>query len=125
MFWLDSFSFLPYNISIKILAFNNHQYYDNKHTEINQIKNKGSPLLAGPFGAKIKNSNLRLKSDGEPSQRASQQKHFLTGGVLSKKFELISPKICRTGGIPPKPPFRPPAEETLSDWTISSFSFRF
>jgi len=26
------------------------------------------------------------------------------------------------GGIPPTPPFRPPAEATLSDWTISSFS---
>jgi len=37
------------------------------------------------------------------------------GGVRSKKFELISPKICRAGGIPPKPPFRPPAEATLSD----------
>ena len=37
------------------------------------------------------------------------------GGVLSKKFELISPKICRAGGIPPRPPFRPPAEATLSD----------
>jgi len=44
------------------------------------------------------------------------------GGVRSKKFELISPKICRAGGIPPKPPFRPPTEATLSDWTISSFS---
>jgi len=44
------------------------------------------------------------------------------GGVRSKKFEQISPKICRAGGIPPKPPFRPPAEATLSDWTISSFS---
>jgi hypothetical protein len=49
---------------------------------------------------------------------------FPTGGVLSKKFELISPKICRAGGIPPRPPFHPPAEATLSDWTISSFSFR-
>jgi hypothetical protein len=42
--------------------------------------------------------------------------------VRSKKFEQISPKICRAGGIPPKPPFRPPAEATFSDWTISSFS---
>lgn len=34
----------------------------------------------------------------------------LIGGVLSKKFEQISPKICRAGGIPPKPlPFCPPA----------------
>jgi len=49
--------------------------------------------------------------------------------VSSKKFEQISPKtcpelaerICRAGGIPPKPPFRPPAEATLSDWTISMF----
>ncbi|MFZ6015256.1 MAG: hypothetical protein ACOYUZ_02765 [Patescibacteria group bacterium] len=28
------------------MAFNNHQYYDNKYTEINQIKNEGSPLFA-------------------------------------------------------------------------------
>jgi len=42
--------------------------------------------------------------------------------VRLKKFEQISPKICRAGGISPKPPFRPPAEATLSDWTISSFS---
>jgi len=44
------------------------------------------------------------------------------GGVRSKKFELILPEICKAGGIPPKPPFRPPTEATLSDWTISSFS---
>jgi hypothetical protein len=41
--------------------------------------------------------------------------HFQTGGVRSKKFEQISPKICRVGGIPPKTPFRPPSEATLSD----------
>jgi hypothetical protein len=35
--------------------------------------------------------------------------------VLLKKFELISPKICRAGGIPPRFPFRPPAEAALSD----------
>jgi len=29
------------------------------------------------------------------------------------KFEPIF--FCRAGGIPPKPPFRPPAETTLSD----------
>jgi len=40
---------------------------------------------------------------------------FFAGGVRSKKFEQISPKICRTGGIPPNPPFRPPTEATLSD----------
>ncbi|OIP52624.1 MAG: hypothetical protein AUK33_00540 [Flavobacteriaceae bacterium CG2_30_34_30] len=51
--------------------------------------------------------------------------NFFTCGVRSKKFELISPRICRAGGIPPKPPFRPPAEATFSDWTISSFSFCF
>ena len=31
---------------------------------------------------------MRLKSAGEPSQRASQQRHFLTGGVSWTKFEL-------------------------------------
>jgi len=65
-----------------------------------------------------------------PSGEAARQptlffQNVIIGGVLSKKFELISPKICRAGGIPPRPPFRPPAEATLSDWTISSFSFRF
>jgi len=29
-------------------------------------------LLVSPFGTKMKNSILRLKSAGEPSQRASQ-----------------------------------------------------
>jgi len=33
--------------------------------------------------------------------------------VRSKKFEQISPKICRAGGIPPSPPFRPPAPVRL------------
>ena len=32
---------------------------------------------------------------------------FLCGGVCSKKFELISPKICRAGGIPPPNPLPP------------------
>ena len=32
---------------------------------------------------------------------------FAQGGVLSKKFEQISPKICRAGGIPPQPPLPP------------------
>mgnify|MGYP006916427157 CR=1 FL=1 len=36
---------------------------------------------------------------------------FDTYGVLSKKFELISPKICRAGGIPPRPPL-PPARRS-------------
>ena len=29
------------------------------------------------------------------------------GGVRSKKFEQISPKICRASGIPPKTPLPP------------------
>jgi len=48
--------------------------------------------------------------------------HFPTGGVRSKKFEQVSPKICRAGGIPLGSPFPPLAEATLLDWTISSFS---
>jgi len=97
----------------------------NKLKSIKQ-KMKRSTLPAFLFyKTKTKNSILRLKSAGEPSQRASQQRHFLTGGVRSKKFELISPKICRAGGVPLKPSFRPPAEATPSDWKISSFSFRF
>jgi hypothetical protein len=44
---------------------------------------------------------------GEPSQRASQTEHFPTGDMYLK----ISEPILLTGsvgGIPPKPPFRPP-----------------
>jgi len=33
-------------------------------------------------------------------------RNVILGGVRSKKFEQISPKICRAGGIPPTPPFR-------------------
>ena len=77
--------------------------------------------MASSFGAKIKDSNLRLKSAGEPSQRASQQRHFLTGGVLSKKFELISPKICRAGGIPPQTPL-PPARRS-DPFGLDDFKF--
>ena len=39
-------------------------------------------------GAKIKNSNLRLKSAGEPSQRASQQRHFLIGGQCRIRLQI-------------------------------------
>jgi len=43
--------------------------------------------------------------------------------VRSKKFELISPKICRAGGrAKTKPPFRPPRLEAEAERTISSFS---
>ena len=48
---------------------------------MNSIKKKKSPLLAVLFHkTKTKNSILRLKSAGEPSQRASQQPLFLIGG---------------------------------------------
>ena len=52
---------------------------------------------------------------------------FSNCGVHSKKFELISPKICRAGGIPPNPPparrsdpFGPACQQ--AGWTISIFS---
>lgn len=51
--------------------------YTNKFYETNQIKNKGSPLLDSPFGAKIKNSNLQGKSAGEFSPIPPS---FLIGG---------------------------------------------
>jgi hypothetical protein len=41
--------------------------------------------------------------------------------VFSKKFELISPKICRAGEISPTP-FRPLCLEVETKGTISSFS---
>jgi hypothetical protein len=79
-------------------------------------------------------SNLSCEPNSRlayPLEKLNSAKALLFCGVRSKKFELISPKICRAGGIPPRPPFRPPhlsasgGEATLSDWTISSFSFRF
>jgi len=89
------------------------------------IKNEKNPAFGVLLrGTKVNNSYLKPKSAGEPSRRASQQRHFPTGGVRSKKFEQILPKICRAGGIPPKPPFRPPAEASLSNRTISSFLWR-
>ncbi len=60
---------------------------------------------------KTKNSILRLKSAGEPSQRASQTFLLPTGGVYLKKSELILRAIGSAGGIPPEPPFRPPRLE--------------
>jgi len=89
------------------------------------IKNEKNPAFGVLLrGTKVNNSDLKPKLAGEPSRRASQQRHFPTGGVRSKKFEQILPKICRAGGIPPKPPFRPPAEASLSNRTISSFLWR-
>ena len=57
-------------------------------------------------------------------------RNAILGGVYLKISEPIS-LTGSAGGIPPRPPFRPPhlsasgGEATLSDWTISSFSFRF
>jgi len=68
-------------------------------------ENKKSPLLTFPqSGTKTKNSILQLPLAGEPSQRASQQPLFPTGGVYLKKSELILRAIGSAGGIPPKPP---------------------
>jgi len=64
---------------------------------------------------------LRLKSDGEPSQRANQPQHLPIGGVCLKKSELIS-LTGSAGGISPEPPFRPPRPEVEAKRTISSFS---
>lgn len=48
------------------------------------------------------------------------------GVVKTKADEKKWKKAKKAGGIPPpKKPFRPHAEATLSDWTTSSFSFRF
>jgi hypothetical protein len=52
---------------------------------------------------KTKNSILRLKLAGEPSQRASQQPLFLIGGVYLKKSEPIL-LTGSAGGIPPPNP---------------------
>jgi len=54
-----------------------------------------------------------------------QPKRESSSGVRSKKFEQISPKICRAGGrAKTKPPFRPPRleAEAKEKRTISSFS---
>jgi hypothetical protein len=72
---------------------------------------KFEPIFFQVLGQFLETVDQRrmLASDG------AKCPHFPTGGVRSKKFELISPKICRAGGIPHNPPFRPPAEATLLD----------
>jgi len=67
----------------------------------------GVPLC----GTKTKNSILRLKSAGEPSQRASQTSLFPTGGVYLKISELISLTGSAGGRAKTEPPFRPPRLE--------------
>jgi len=102
--------------SIKTLNFQSMWGVRDSVTSIFLLKNLATPTRL---------TSLRLS---HPPHATSHQELLGSNcrcGVLSKKFELISPKICRAGGIPPRPPFRPPAEATLSDWTISSFSFRF
>ena len=87
------------------------------------IKNEKNPAFGVLLrGTKVNNSYLKPKSAGEPSRRASQQRHFPTGGVRSKKFEQISPKICRAdgpacrqAGFPPDPPSASGGEATISD----------
>ncbi len=75
------------------------------------VKNLEKPASGVPLcGIKTKNSILRLKSAGEPSQRASQPQHLPIGGVYLKKSEQIS-LTGSAGGIPPEPPFRPPRPE--------------
>lgn len=57
-----------------MMAYVYHQYYTNKYNKNNQIKNSGSPLLASPFGAKIKKFQFTLKigwralAEGEPTK---------------------------------------------------------
>ena len=51
-------------------------FYRRRRYQIKEfLKNIGSNFIL-----KGKKFNLRLKSAGEPLQRASQQRHFLTGG---------------------------------------------
>jgi len=47
----------------------------------------------------------------------------ILGGVRSKKFEQISPKICRAGGIPPQTPL-PPARRS-DPFGLDDFKFFF
>ena len=57
------------------------QYNDNKYYKNNQTKNEEKPASGVLLRkTKTKNSILRSKSAGEPSQRTSQQRHFPTGG---------------------------------------------
>lgn len=51
-----------------------------------------------------------------------QRRKLFYGGVYLKKFELILRTIGSAGGIPPKPPFRPPRLEAEAKRTISNFS---
>ncbi|MCX7997311.1 MAG: hypothetical protein N2691_06205, partial [Patescibacteria group bacterium] len=56
-------------------------------------------------------SNLRLKSAGEPSQRASQQRDFLTGGVFWTKFEHFLSKTTNDSLRPATARFARSAKE--------------
>ena len=49
----------------------------------------------------------------------------LNAVCVRKNSNRFRPKFVGRAEFPPNPPFRPSAEATLSDWTISSFSFRF
>jgi len=66
---------------------------------------------------------LRLKTAGEPSQRASQTSLLPTGGVYLKISELILRPIGSAGGrAKTEPPFRPPRQKAEAKRTIPSFS---
>jgi len=62
----------------------------------------------------------RVPSRGCQLISSSQPPDFIGGGYL-KKSEPIS-LTGSAGGIPPKPPFRPPRPEAEAKRTISSFS---
>jgi len=51
---------------------------------------------------------LEKERFGSPSQRASQQRDFPTGGVYLKKSEPISLTGSAGGRAKTEPPFRPP-----------------
>lgn len=66
-------------------------------------KNSEKPASAVPLrGIKTKNSILRLKSAGEPSQRASQTFLFPTGGEAGIRTQGTI-RYTRSPGVPVKP----------------------
>jgi len=80
--------------------------YTNRFYEIHQTKNEEKPASGVPLcGTKTKNSILRLKSAGEPSQRASQTSFLPIGGAFWLKSELFLTKI-RTANFDAPPRHR-------------------
>ena len=88
-----------------------HQYHTIKLYDLFQFR-KEKPASGGLLRkTKTKNSILALKSATNPSQRASQQLLFPTGGVYLKKSEPILLTSSADGRAKIEPLFHPPHQK--------------